>query len=127
MFVDNKQIYIVDDDESVCRALKLLMMTYGFVVQTFYSAEKFLSTVLNTSPGCLIMDVYMPGLNGWEAQQELIKTGSDRPVIFITADKNGDLKDKALQAGAAGFLQKPFNDQELVDLINRAILVKGSL
>ena len=60
----------------------------------------------------------MPGLNGWEAQQKLKETGSNRLVIFISADKDGDLKEKVLKTGAVGFLQKPFNDQELVDLVN---------
>ena len=62
----------------------------------------------------------MPGLNGWEAQQKLMKSGANRPVIIITADKDGGLKEQALKAGAVGFLQKPFNDQELVDLVNLA-------
>ena len=118
MSSDKKQIYIVDDDESVCRSLKLLMGTYGFAVETFSSAEKFFSAVPNSALGCLIMDIHMPGLNGWEAQKELIKSGSNRPVIFISADKSSDLKERALKAGAVGFLQKPFNDQELVDLVN---------
>jgi len=119
MFLGKKQIYIVDDDESVCRSLKLLMGTYGFIVETFLSAEKFLSVVPNSASGCLIMDIHMPGLNGWEAHQKLRETGSNRPVIFISADKDSTLKEQALKAGAVGFLQKPFNDKELVDLVNR--------
>ncbi len=120
MSLDKKQIYIVDDDESVCRSLKLLMGTYGFLVETFPSADKFFSAVPNSALGCLIMDIHMPGLNGWEAQEKLMKSGSNRPVIIITADKNDGLEEQALKAGAVGFLQKPFNDQELVDLINLA-------
>ena len=120
MSLDKKQIYIVDDDESIRRSLKILMSTYGFAVDTFPSAEDFFSAVPNSAAGCLIMDIHMPGLNGWEAQRKLMKSGSKRPVIIITADKNGGLKKQALKAGALGFLQKPFNDQELVDLINLA-------
>ncbi len=119
MFLEKKQIYIVDDDESVCRALKFLVVVYGFAVRTFFSAEEFFSAVPNSAPGCLILDIHMPGLEGWEAQQRLSKSGSKRPVIIITADKDGGLKEKVLRIGAAGFLQKPFNDQELVDLINQ--------
>jgi len=119
-----KQIFIVDDDESVRRALKLLMMTYGFEVDTFASFEDFLSDIPNSLQGCLILDIYMPGLDGWEGQRILIKSGSDRPVIFITADKNNEFKEKAVKVGAKGLLQKPFNDQELVDLINSAFLSK---
>ncbi len=117
---DRKQIYIVDDDQSVRRALKLLMLTYGFDAESYSSAEEFFSAVPNNAPGCLVLDIHMPGLSGWDAQQRLEKTGSKRPVIFISADKRDGLRDKALKVGAAGFLQKPFNDQELVDLINKA-------
>ncbi len=114
-----KQIYIVDDDESVCRALKLLLVSYKFQVETFNSAENFFSAVPNITPGCLVLDIHMPGLDGWEAQRRLLKSGSRRPVIIISADENGGLEDQALKTGAMGFLQKPFNDQELVDLINK--------
>ncbi len=115
-----KNIYIVDDDESICRALKFLLVTFGFKVETFPSAEKFFSAVPNSTEGCLILDLHMPGLDGWEAIKRIIKSGSTRPVIIITADKNGHLREQALSAGAVGFLQKPFNDQTLVDLINLA-------
>lgn len=117
--MDSKQIYIVDDDESVCRALKILLGTYGFTVRTFSCAEEFFSAVPNDASGCLILDIHMPGQNGWEAQQKLMKKGSKRRVIIITADKNGGLKEQALMAGAVGFLQKPLNDHELVNLVNR--------
>jgi len=119
MLLENKQIFIVDDDESVCRALSVLLATYGFNVDTFNSAEKFFNAVPNSAPGCLILDIHMPGLDGWETLQRLLASGSSRPVIIISADKNGGLNEKALIAGAMGFLQKPFNDQELVDLINK--------
>lgn len=115
-----RQIYIVDDDESICRALKILMVTYGFTVRTFHSAEEFFSAVPNNAPGCLILDIYLPGLDGWQAQEKLLKSGSKRPVIIITTDRNGKLKDQALGTGAKGFLQKPIQDHELVCLINRA-------
>jgi FixJ family two-component response regulator len=120
MLFENKQIFILDDDESVCRALGILLFTYGFTVDTFTSAEEFFRAVPNSVPGCLILDIHMPGLDGWETQQRLLKSGSSRPVIIMSADKNGGLNDKALKAGAVGYLQKPFNDQALVDLINLA-------
>ena len=119
-FSNNKNIYIVDDDESVCRALKLLMMTYGFAVETFSSAKKFFGTIQNSTPGCLILDIHMPGLNGWETQKKLTESGSDRAVIMITADKEEGLEERALKAGALGSLQKLFNDEELVNLVNLA-------
>jgi two-component system, LuxR family, response regulator FixJ len=120
MSSDKKQIYIVDDDESVGRALKLLMMTYGFAVEIFSSAEKFFSAVSISTPGCLILDIHLPGMNGWEAKRRLTESGCSRRVIMITADKEEGLKERALKAGALGYLQKPFNDQELLDLSNLA-------
>lgn len=122
MSIDKQQVYIVDDDESVRRALKLLLVSYEFQVETFGSAEEFFNAVPNSAPGCLILDIHMPGLNGWDTQQRLMNEESKRPVIIISTDNDGGLKDQALKAGAVGFLQKPFNDQELVDLINQASL-----
>ena len=127
MSPEKKQIYIVDDDAPVCRALSVLLATYGFTVDTFTSVDDFLSAVPNSIPGCLILDIHMPGLGGWEAQQCLLKSGSNRGVIIMSADKNGGNNERALKAGAVGFLQKPFNDQALVDLINIAFLKKGEM
>ncbi len=123
----NKQIFIVDDDISVCRALSILLATYGFTVDTFTSAGEFFCAVPNSVPGCLLLDIHMPGLDGWETQQQLIKSGSSRPIIMMSADKNYGLNKKAINAGAVGFLQKPFNDQALVDLINSAFEKKGEI
>ena len=116
----NKQIFIVDDDESVCRALSVMLVTYGFTVNTFTSAEEFFHAVPNSVTGVLILDIHMSGLDGWETLQRLIASGSKRAVIIISAEKNEELNKKTLKAGAVGFLQKPFNGQELVDLINKA-------
>ena len=121
MLTKNKQIFIVDDDESVCRALSVLLVTYGFTVDTFTSAEGFFNAVPNNVPGCLILDIHMPGMDGWLTLQHLITSGSSRPIIIISADKNSGVSEKALKAGAVGFLQKPFNDQALVDLIDAAV------
>lgn len=116
---ENKQVFIVDDDESVCRALKLLLSTYGYAVDTFPSAERFFSAIPNSVSGCLILDIHIQGIDGWEAQKRLFKTGSQRPIIMITADKNGTFAERALREGAAGFLQKPFSDRALIDLVDR--------
>ena len=124
MITDKKQIFIVDDDVSVCRALSILLGTYGFKVDTFTSAVKFLSVVSDNIPGCLILDIHMPVLDGWQTLKQLPASGHRRPVIIISADKNGGLCEKAVKAGAAGFLQKPFDDQVLIDLI-RVAFEKG--
>jgi FixJ family two-component response regulator len=119
MASDKKQLYIVDDDESVRRSLKLLMVSYGFTVDTFSSAEEFFTAVPNSAEGCLILDIHMPGLNGWDTQQRLTKTGYNLPVIVISADKDGNFKEKALKAGAVGFLRKPFEDHYLLHMVNK--------
>ena len=126
MSLQKKQIFIVDDDESVCRALGVLLVTYGFSVKTFTCAEDFFNAVPNSAPGCLLLDIHMPGLDGWETQQRLRKSGSSRPVIIMSADKNGGLNERAQKVGAAGYLQKPFNDQALVNLINIAVKKKNT-
>ena len=116
---DKKQIYILDDDESVLRSLKLLMVSYGFAVDVFSSAEKFFSAVPNSTSGCLILDINMPVVNGWDTLQRLSKTGYTLPVIVITADKDDHFKEKALKEGAVGFLQKPFEDHYLLHMVSR--------
>lgn len=118
MPTEKKKVYIVDDDESVCRALKTLLMTFEFEVKTFNSAISFFDAVPNDEPGCLVLDIHMPGLDGWATQKRILASGSKRPVIFISAEKEDNAAGRALKAGALGFLQKPFDAQTLVDLIN---------
>jgi FixJ family two-component response regulator len=126
MLFENKQIFVVDDDESVCRALKILLMTFGFEVKTFNSAKSFFGVVPNDEPGCLVLDIHMPGLDGWAAQKKVLDSGSNRPVIFISAEKQGSAAGRALNVGAVGFLQKPVDGQTLVDLINAVVEKKDS-
>src|ERR1039458_4952085 len=124
MASDKKQLYIVDDDESVRRSLKLLMVSYEFTVDTFSSAEEFFTAAPNSAEGCLILDIHMPGLNGWDTQQRLTKEGYNLPVIVISADKDDSFKEKALKAGAVGFLQKPFEDHYLLHMVNQVFNMK---
>lgn len=126
MPIEKRHIYIADDDESMCRALSILLVACGFIVDTFTSAESFFRAVPDSAQGCLILDIHMPGLDGWETLSRIIKSGSKRPVILISADKNGGLGEKASKAGATGFLQKPFNGQALIDLINTVVEKKGA-
>ncbi len=126
MLLKKKQIYIVDDDESVRRAISLLLDTFGFGVQTFASAAEFLNSVLKHAPGCLVLDVHMAEMDGFALQQKLNTNGFRMPIIFMSADKTLKFSEQYLKAaGAIGFLQKPFNDQVLVDLIDVAFEEKG--
>jgi len=128
MATNNKnQLYIVDDDVSMRRSLKLLLVSYGFAVETFPSAEEFFSDVRNTAPGCLILDIHMPGLNGWDMLQKLSESGHKYPVIVITADKDEDFKERALKAGVVGFLQKPFEDHYLLHMVNQVFNERACL
>lgn len=116
---EKKRILIVDDDESVSRAFKILLKTFDIEVRTFSSAETYFSEVPDSLEGCLLLDIHMPGLDGWETLTRIIKSGSKRPVIIISADKNGGIRERALKSGAVGFFQKPVNAQELIYLINK--------
>jgi two-component system response regulator FixJ len=123
---EKKRVFIVDDDKSVCRALSVLLSTYDFTVDTYICADDFFRAVPNDVTGCLILDIHMPTLDGWETLHYLQTSGSSRPVIIMSADKNGGLNERALKAGAIGYLQKPFNDQALVNLINIGVGKKGT-
>src|ERR1035441_8521665 len=90
--LNKKQIYIVDDDESVRNLVKIFLGTYGFTVETFSSSAEFLSSVPDNAPGCLILDIHMPGITGGDMQQTLLDLGCNRPVIIITEDKSGHAK-----------------------------------
>ena len=114
----NKKVYVVDDDESVCRALKILLKTFGFEAQTFNSAQSFFDHVPHEDTTCLLLDIHMPEMDGWAAQKKIVDSGSKRRVIFFSAEKPDFAIDRALKAGAAGFLQKPVDGQILADLIN---------
>ncbi len=120
MILRKNKVYIVDDDESVCRALKILLMTFDFEAETFNSAKSFFDAVSNDDPGCLLLDIHMPEFDGWAAQKRIMDSGSKRPVIFISAESPDIVEDRALKAGALGFFQKPINGQMLVNLINAA-------
>ena len=113
-----KKIYMVDDDESVCRSFKLLLGTFDFDVQTFHSAKSFFDGVPADDTTCLLLDIHMPDMDGWATQKQIMASGSKRRVIFISAEKPDLALDRALKAGAVGFMQKPIDGQALVHLIN---------
>lgn len=114
-------ISIVDDDESVREATKGLVRSLGYTAATFASAEEFLDSTHLHETSCLITDVQMPGLNGVELQSRLIADGHRMPVIFITAFLDERLRTRALDAGACGFLTKPFDDEILIGHLDRAL------
>lgn len=114
-------IFVVDDDESVRKALNRLIKSVGMNVETFATAQDFLSRQHYEGPSCLVLDVRMPGLSGLDLQQELAKADLTLPIIFITGHGNIPMSVRAIKAGAVDFLEKPFEDQALLDLIQNAI------
>jgi len=114
-------VFIVDDDESVRKALKRLIKSVGLNVETFATAQEFLSRERYEGPVCLVLDVRMPGLSGLDLQHELTKADFTLPIIFITGHGNVPMSVRAMKAGAVDFLEKPFEDQVLLDLIQHAI------
>lgn len=114
-------IFIVDDDPSVRESTELLLKSVGFNVKTFVSAQDFLKANLQEDLGCLILDVRMPGISGLDLQEKLVSAKTPLPVIFITGHGTVPMSVRAMKAGAVDFLQKPFEEQDLLDAINRAI------
>jgi FixJ family two-component response regulator len=114
-------ISIVDDDKSVREATKGLVRSLGYGAAAFASAEDFLQSDHVNDTACLITDVQMPGLSGVELQSRLIAQGNRTPIIFITAFPEERIRTRALEAGAVGFLSKPFNEDRLIEYIHAAL------
>jgi FixJ family two-component response regulator len=114
-------VFIVDDDEAVRNSLRLLLKSVGLAAAALPSAREFLDTYKPLQPGCLVLDVRMPGMSGLDLQQLLNLQGAVIPVIFITGHGDVPMAVEAMQAGAFDFLQKPFRDQQLIDCIQRAL------
>jgi two-component system response regulator FixJ len=115
------QVFIVDDDDAVRNSIRLLMKSLGLATRPLSTAQEFLSTYDPQQPGCLILDVRMPGMSGLELQQQLNMRGAIIPVIFITGHGDVPMAVEAMQQGAFDFLQKPFRDQDLIERVQRAL------
>ena len=114
-------VYVVDDDASVREALQSLFRSVGLQVEARGSAAEFLQSKLPDVPGCLVLDVRLPGLSGLDFQAELAKAGIHIPIIFITGHGDIPMSVRAMKAGAVEFLTKPVRDQDLPDAIQQAI------
>jgi FixJ family two-component response regulator len=117
-------IAIVDDDQSVCRAIMRLVRSLGMDAETFASGQDFLDLV-EAMPSfhadCVVLDVQMPGLNGFDVQERLQKSGNGLPIIFITAHDEANTRERALAGGAVAFVRKPFNDELLIKTLRLAL------
>ena len=114
-------VFVIDDDPSMRAALADLVGSVGLQVQPFASPQDFLHSERPDAPGCLVLDVRLPGMSGLAFQKELARLGVTLPVIFITGHGDIPMSVRAMKAGALEFLTKPFHDQELLDAIHAAI------
>jgi FixJ family two-component response regulator len=120
MGLANLMAYLVDDDPSVRRALPRLLKSLGVQAVAFASAEAFLQAGPWLPEACLILDVQMPGMKGWDLVEHLRASGSTLPVIIITAYNDAQTHDRARRAGIVAYLRKPFDDQALLEALRQA-------
>jgi two-component system, LuxR family, response regulator FixJ len=118
--ISSTHIYIVDDDMSFGRSLKRLLNARGISAEYFCSAQSFLDSVPNNQHGCAILDIHMPQFNGFRLMDKMHDLHYDMPVIVVTGQAQADDRDEAMQKGAVGFLQKPFSEESLLELLNKA-------
>ena len=114
-------VFVVDDDSSLRHALTNLLRSVGLRVETFGSAREFLDGPRPDAPGCVVLDVRLPGLSGLDLQRELAAAQIDLPIIFMTGYGDIPMTVQAMKAGAVEFLTKPFRDQDLLDAIQQAL------
>jgi len=114
-------VAIVDDEKAVCRAISRLVISAGFESETFFSGEEFLRSCRERTPDCLILDLRLPGMNGFQLQQQLATDHCRIPIILVSAHDDPASRRQALQSGAFGFCGKPFNDEALLEAIHSAM------
>lgn len=126
--VDNQAtVFVVDDDRELLQALRWLLESAHFGVQTYGSAQEFLDAYDPAQPGCLLLDVRMPGMSGIELQQVLKSQHKTIPIVFLTGHGDVPMAVQCLNSGGFHFLEKPFKDEELLDRINAALRRDGAL
>jgi len=121
MSADAPVVFVVDDDRPMRESLRRLLSSVGMTVEVFPTAQAFLSAARPEAPGCLVLDVRLPGLSGLDLQRELAKTSSTLPIIFLTGHGDIPMSVRAMKAGAVEFLTKPFREQDLLDAIRQAV------
>lgn len=114
-------VFVIDDDKAVRHFLRGLIASVNLRVEAFTSAQEFLAAYRSSSPGCLLLDIRMPGMSGLELQQELSVRGIDLPVIVLTGHGDVQVAVHAMKAGAVDFIEKPFNNELLLDRVQKAV------
>jgi len=123
--IERSLVSVVDDDESVRESLPDLLNEFGFATRTFSSAEEFLASDCVGQTRCLILDIAMPGMTGPELKLELIRRRQAIPTIFITANRDKNVRPRLLEEGAVECLFKPFSDTALLEALNAALGAEG--
>ena len=118
---EHPTVFVVDDDSSMRDALRNLFRSVGLNVETFGVAQEFLSRERSRGPGCLVLDIRLPGLSGLDLQRQLADADIQIPIVFITAHGDIQMSVRAMKAGAVEFLTKPFRDQDLLDAVQQAV------
>jgi len=119
--LDQPIVFVIDDDDSVRRSLERLLRSVDLDVETYASAQEFLRRALPDRPSCVVLDLRLPGPSGLELQESLIRAGHNVPIVFISGHADVPSSVRAIKAGAVDFLQKPFSDQALLDIIHGAL------
>ena len=114
-------VYVVEDDTSLCNAVRRLLRSAQYRVITFATAEEFRQSDFKNSPGCLLLDIRLPGISGFELREELLASGAQMPVIFITGQDQAGMEERAMRLGASAYLRKPVDEETLLGAIRLAM------
>lgn len=118
---DGPIVYVIDDDPSMRNAIEDLLQSVGLGIRVFPSAQEFLDAARPDAPGCIVLDVRLPGQSGLDFQRQISGTAMELPIVFITGHGDVPMSVRAMKSGAVEFLTKPFRDQELIDAIHAAL------
>jgi FixJ family two-component response regulator len=118
---DTHTVYVVEDDTSLRNAVRRLLRAAQYRVITFASAEEFRKSDFKSSPGCLLLDIRLPGISGFELREELLASGAQMPVIFITGQDRAGMEERAMLLGASAYLRKPVDEETLLGAIRLAM------
>ena len=121
MIQEENTVYVVEDDTSLRNAVRRLLRSAQYRVVTFPSAEEFYRSDFKSSPGCLLLDIRLPGINGFDLQEQLIASGVQMPVIFITGQDRAGMEERAMRLGASAYLRKPVDEETLLGAIRLAM------
>ena len=121
MVKEKPRVAVVDDEAAVRKALQRLLRSFGMEVETFPSGAEFLEAMRTREPDCVVLDLHMPGVNGFEVQTRLAESGTRLPVVVITGHDTVETKARVMNAGAAAYLLKPIDERVLLDAIATAI------